>query len=169
MSYKQVSPLAVANGGTGAVTLTSGEALLGNGTSAFSSISFVGPTALTPQLQFGGASVGMTYTTQLANYWRIGSLVFVEINIVLSAKGSSTGNATVLVTGLPSAPAVQTSQNFMVANVAFTGVPTIRRQTGTDAFLLQESVTTGAQANLTEAAFVDTSVIRISGCYITTA
>lgn len=52
----------------------------------------------TAQLNFGGAHVGMTGTFT-GHYTRIGRVVHAYADITLSAKGSSTGNATV--TGLP--------------------------------------------------------------------
>lgn len=53
----------------------------------------------TPVLSFGGASVGITYETQVARYTRIGNVVFVSIEIDITSKGSSTGDA--FVSGLP--------------------------------------------------------------------
>ena len=53
----------------------------------------------TPALNFGGATTGITYTTQSGNYVRMGNLVYVHFSIVLSSKGSATGAATI--TGLP--------------------------------------------------------------------
>ena len=59
----------------------------------------------TPALNFGGNAVGMTYaTTPVGRYTRIGRTVFATGTFVLSAKGSSTGAATIA--GLP----------FMAAN-----------------------------------------------------
>ena len=66
-------------------------------TTAFNWASFV------PSLQFGGASVGMTYFTQSGQWIQIGKLVQVSFQIALTALGSSTGTAKVLLTGLPSA------------------------------------------------------------------
>src|SRR5262245_45536848 len=71
------------------------------------SADFVGKAALqtyvegtfTPALTFGGASVGITYATQSGFYTRIGRLVHIEIAIMLTSVGSSTGNA--VITGLP--------------------------------------------------------------------
>lgn len=57
----------------------------------------------TPSLTFGGAAVGMTYGTQAGSYTKIGNLVTVQIRLVLTAKGSSTGAA--IITGLPFASA----------------------------------------------------------------
>jgi hypothetical protein len=53
----------------------------------------------TPGVAFGGASVGITYAVQSANYLKIGNRCWVVWRVVLTSKGSSTGTATV--TGLP--------------------------------------------------------------------
>ncbi len=56
-------------------------------------------TPWTPVLAFGGASVGVTYGTQIARYIKVGARVTVWGTIILSSNGSSTGSATI--TGLP--------------------------------------------------------------------
>lgn len=48
----------------------------------------------TPNLQFGGAQVGITYGTQLGSYTKVGNLVTLIYSITLTSKGSSTGAAT---------------------------------------------------------------------------
>ena len=53
----------------------------------------------TPQLTFGGASVGMTFSVQAGWYVKVGQLVVVGGSFTLTNKGSSTGNASI--TGLP--------------------------------------------------------------------
>jgi hypothetical protein len=53
----------------------------------------------TPVVQFGGAAVGITYSTQTGAYIKIGKLVTVFFSIALTSKGSSVGTATF--TGLP--------------------------------------------------------------------
>jgi hypothetical protein len=53
----------------------------------------------TPTIEFGGASVGLTYASQLGRYTKIGNQVTVWFDVRLSAKGSSTGNVTI--PGLP--------------------------------------------------------------------
>lgn len=67
----------------------------------------------TPTIAFGGASVGVTYATQTGSYVKIGQLVFVSLRITLTAKGSSTGAATV--GGLPFTAA----NNLATANSGF--------------------------------------------------
>ena len=47
----------------------------------------------TPSLTFGGGSTGLTYTTRFGSYTKIGRLVTVTAQILLSSKGSSTGQA----------------------------------------------------------------------------
>lgn len=53
----------------------------------------------TPAVQFGGAAVGLTYTSRTGFYTKIGNLVNIQFDLLMSAKGSSTGTATI--TGLP--------------------------------------------------------------------
>jgi hypothetical protein len=62
----------------------------------------------TPALKFGGANTGLTYTTRSGKYAIIGDrIVIAAFSIVLSAKGSSTGNATI-----DDIPVVGISANF---------------------------------------------------------
>jgi hypothetical protein len=51
--------------------------------------------AWTPALALGGAATGMTFATQGGQYFTIGYLVVASFNLVLSAKGSSTGVLTI--------------------------------------------------------------------------
>lgn len=53
----------------------------------------------TPVLLFGGANSGMTFGTQTGSFTRIGRMVFCSFQVVLTAKGASTGSATI--SGLP--------------------------------------------------------------------
>lgn len=85
--------------GTGAL-----PAFLTNGTAYFAGVSFNSGTNTldtyatanwTPVLQFGGASVGITYSSQLGVYWKVGKLVFFNVQLILTSKGSSTGNASI--------------------------------------------------------------------------
>jgi hypothetical protein len=53
----------------------------------------------TPNVNFGGASTGVTYTKNLGHYTKIGRMVYASFDILLSSKGTSTGGVTV--GGLP--------------------------------------------------------------------
>src|SRR5579859_5311212 len=54
---------------------------------------FTSLTAFTPVLNFGGGSTGITYSSQVGAYVKIGAMVFFNAEIVLTNKGSSTGIA----------------------------------------------------------------------------
>jgi hypothetical protein len=49
----------------------------------------------TPTITFNGLGVGVTYTTQVGKYTKIGNLVNASCYIYLSSKGSSTGGVSV--------------------------------------------------------------------------
>lgn len=53
----------------------------------------------TPVLNFGGATTGITYSSQVGTYTKIGNLIYVEFACILTSKGSATGSATI--TGIP--------------------------------------------------------------------
>lgn len=48
--------------------------------------------AWTPTLNFGGSSTGITYTFRSGFYYQIGGAYVVQCYILLSSKGSATGN-----------------------------------------------------------------------------
>lgn len=78
---------------------------------------FVTKTAWVPVLAFGGASVGITYTSHTGKYVQIGKIIIAEFSIVLTSKGSSTGSATI--TGLPfSADAIGMCNLQQIGNTA---------------------------------------------------
>lgn len=58
----------------------------------------------TPQMTFNGSSTGVTYTTQTGRYTKIGRLVYLEGEVLLSSNGSGVGSA--LITNLPFTPGV---------------------------------------------------------------
>lgn len=53
----------------------------------------------TPVVTFGGASTGITYSTQTGNFIRNGDMVYIDCVLVLTSKGSATGSAHI--TGQP--------------------------------------------------------------------
>ncbi len=124
--------LPVANGGTGVTTSTgTGSTVLSSRPSFGTTIGIGGSTASvsgsgitfpatqspstdantlddyeegtwTPNLSFSGLSVGLTYSSRSGSYIKIGRIVYVNLSIVLSNKGTSTGDATI--GGLPFSP-----------------------------------------------------------------
>lgn len=126
-----------------------------------------------PSLKFGGGSVGMAFSTALAGrYVKIGRLVLCWISGQLSAKGSSTGGATI--TGLPF-----TSLNtggmiidwmFLCANIATGLVP--GAQLGLNASsidLTKLTISTGAAVGMSDADFTNSTYISMFFAYQATA
>jgi hypothetical protein len=125
------------NGGTGVVLLQGyAQRCYHNGTNLYAAGDPFVPatsvtagsawTSFTPTLRFGGGSTGITYTTQLGRYTRVGNLVAFNIVLILTSKGSSTGSATIA--GLP-VSASGTANGFQVGYVrinfgTFTGTST---------------------------------------------
>lgn len=121
----------------------------------------------TPSLLFGGAGTGITYSTRIGYYTKIGNVVLYSCNINLSSKGSATGNATV--SGLPftasNAPALFPDGVLRaVAGLTFTApaYASVVKNT-TLAELLDNNA--GTQQALTDADFTGTTEITFTGIY----
>lgn len=120
--------------------------------------------AFTPTLQFGGASVGITYSAQQGRYCQVGNVVHFRLRVTLTAKGSSTGAAQIA--GLPVAAGVTIPHPVVVGY--WSGMSTITNPilgriaaTGAAVVLTQGS----GNAQLTDANFGATSDIIVSGSY----
>jgi hypothetical protein len=115
----------------------------------------------TPALKFGGASVGMTGTFT-GRYGRVGNKLFGDISITLTAKGSSTGLATI--TGLPIAAQASTVCNTVAvpyaANMsALTSTPVGRIAGSGTSIALAQFGAAGA-TDMSEGFFTNTSALR---------
>jgi len=118
----------------------------------------------TPALLFGGANVGMTGTFA-GTYTKIGRLVYVFVDIALSAIGASTGNVTI--TGAPFnagsnystgiGDPVQSMANLTAGGAIPIGIA------GTTFYCFKQ--TTTDRTLLTEANFTSTSLLRFSLTY----
>lgn len=115
----------------------------------------------TPVLAFGGASVGITYSTQSGRYVKVGKTVFASFRITLSAKGSSTGAASI--TGLPF-----TVQNDLGAtapgglrgsNLTFTGIPNLAAVGDTTTATFQMFASGGSAADISDTGFAANTTI----------
>ena len=125
----------------------------------------------TPDLRFGGATTGITYSSRGGQYVKIGNWCWVQGWFVLSSKGSATGAATVY--GLP----------FTAANIANMYPPfTVQWLSMTSSLVLVQGTqytnaayfdingTTAATTSLVglqETAFANNSQLRFSGFYQT--
>lgn len=121
----------------------------------------------TPALNFGDATTGITYSGAGGIYVVVGKLVFVQGVLVLTSKGSATGNASV--SGLPITSAAaqswltlawqyMTSSYVNMIGYVAAGVTTISVRGITAA-------ATSNIANVTDAGFANNSVLYIHGTY----
>jgi hypothetical protein len=119
--------------------------------------------AWTPTVTFGGASTGITYSTQTGTYARVGNMVYIECLIVLTSKGSATGAAQIA--GLPFVSARSQFGTFSVVAAAnfntITVSPVVRASSAT--ITLNTSILGGS--NLTNAEFANNTNLSFCGWY----
>lgn len=179
-SYNERMSLDMADGD---LTLNTGNLVIGTSGKGidFSATSGTGTSELfddyeegtfSPNLLFGGANTGMTYSAQTGLYTKIGNAVVFSIRIVLTAKGSSTGNASI--SGLPFTAGSTFRGNFSVFHQSvnidtaggyytFCAQPNPSNTTLT----LREVGDNIAGAAITNSDFSDTSLVDICGTYRT--
>lgn len=169
-------------GSTGTVlTGVTGAVPAFSATPTLTSVTLGGGTALgtyiqgtfTPVLRFGGASVGITYSSQFGQYNQVGNVVYFSIQIILTSKGSSTGTASI--SGFP------VTSSSTSGNVSFP-IPFMYKITLTATYTQMYSavgnssvICTLAQANAIGSAsvvvdntsFANDSVIGFQGFYFT--
>jgi hypothetical protein len=79
--------------------LNSGGLTFGGSTSSEHALKDYEEGTFTPGLAFSGGSTGVAYSSRSASFIKIGTMVYCQIQMDLTSKGSSTGNAEI--TGLP--------------------------------------------------------------------
>jgi hypothetical protein len=130
---------------------------------------FTALTAFTPTLDFGGASTGITYGTQVGFYVKIGSMVFFTLDIILTSKGSSTGNCNIdnlpfPINGSWPGGAVAALPCF-VANVTFADGVQAVLESGTSRMTMISLVSGSTPTIITDAGLTNTSEIACTGFY----
>lgn len=119
-----------------------------------------------PNVQFGGANVGVTYSVQTATVQRIGSRNFCDVVITLTSKGSSVGGATISNLPAPNGTVLATSGggNVTLANnmTGLTGAISCEISSGV--VNLYQSNATGSAA-VTDANFTNTSTLKLTFSY----
>ncbi|TES88920.1 MAG: hypothetical protein E3J94_07095 [Desulfobacteraceae bacterium] len=125
----------------------------------------------TPDLQFGGAKVGITYSTQAGAYIKIGKVVVVIFAIVLTSKGTSTGNARIY--GLPftmlDSPAMYPGVAIRFAYITFADMLNARGVRNTTYMELKEVTNAGAPSSIQDSNFANNSIINATLFYAATA
>lgn len=114
----------------------------------------------TPAVSFGGSTTGVTYSTQVGEYTRVGNLVTVTLHLVLTSNGSGTGSA--LIGGLPFASDLRVAAPFNYANCALS--------TGLKGVIVNSDISVqipGAtgDADATQANITDTAVLLFGATY----
>jgi hypothetical protein len=116
-----------------------------------------------PTIKFGGASVGVTYTTRQGKFTVSNNTASVNIYILLSSKGSSTGAIEIPipinVASFASACKVNINGTNVIDNNKVTGIVT------SDSVKLKVNQGTGF-VDLTNADIIDTALITITMSYI---
>lgn len=145
---------------------TSGYLLQTQGAGANPQWSLFATGSWTPDLQFGGAKVGITYSTQQGLYFRIGRFVHCQGFINLTSKGSSAGAATI--EGLPFTTTATTYSMAPIAYATFNTTPAYMQvpPSGTSLTVLKPSGAGGAtSAQNTD--FTNTSSMLFSVQFMT--
>lgn len=184
-SANVISEIITANNGTLITSASGAPSFLANGTTGQLLTATTGSppswasvgtalTTFTPVMAFGGASVGITYSTQTGKYYKIDKMVCFNFQVTLSNKGSSTGQATI--TGMPFAPNTNailsgysdanggTATTYPTLCTSFN--PIIAAGSTTVTLVCNGSAT--AATNMADTNFSNTSSISISGTYFTT-
>jgi hypothetical protein len=119
----------------------------------------------TPAVEFGGASVGVTYTSRQGTYTKIGRAVTIQCQVVLSSKGSSTGAMSV--SGLPFTPQANTTAvtAWIDTSAATIVAPVTSLIFGSNPAVNFFFVSAGSQSNYTQTQAQDTSNIVITATY----
>jgi hypothetical protein len=117
----------------------------------------------TPGVSFGNGTTGITYGTQDGKYRKIGSCVLFKLYVVLTSKGSSTGAARA--TGLPFTSGSGESSVATYGSITNTGMIAGYVEDGGTVVRFQQISTAGAQTNMTDADFTNTSEFHIAGWY----
>ncbi len=124
----------------------------------------------TPDLQFGGAKVGITYSVQAGLYTKKGREVTCTSYIVLTNKGSSNGNATLR--GLPF-PVLNNDGAYAavtvghIVNVTFADRLSFYAPKAASHLNLYETTNAGVSFSLTDADFANNSEMMIAVTYFT--
>ena len=127
--------------------------------------SYTQSTSFTPAITFGGGSTGITYAAQTGKYTRIGNVITFTLDLELSNKGSSTGNAAI--SGLPFNSSGISIFTVSASSLTYVGQVNARVPGGSSTISLDSWATTGGRTILTDAAFVNATFIQITGSYLT--
>ena len=122
----------------------------------------------TPDLQFGGAKVGITYSAQGGFYTKIGRQIMATCYIILSSKGTSVGD--VKIYGLPftikNSTGAYCATTFRFTNVSFANVFQGLGIINDTVIWVGEITEAGTRTFLTDSNFANNSAVGLQATYI---
>ena len=116
-----------------------------------------------PDLQFGGAKVGITYSTQEGYYQKVGDWVSCVFRIVLTSKGTSTGAARIY--GLPFTALSYVPVTVFFNEITYANQLIAQTVGASTSIVLMEVTEGGTQTFITNDDFADNSVLNGSVFY----
>jgi hypothetical protein len=120
----------------------------------------------TPVVNFGGASAGVTYTSRVGRYTKVGNRVSVDIYIILTSKGSSTGDVTFDTLPFASAATYQSAVTFgRFENMTYTGQFNGRVGASSTSVELFQTTVLGALSGITDTNFTNSTICIASVNY----
>lgn len=121
----------------------------------------------TPNLTFGGLSVGITYneTYHYGVYSKVGKVVTFTGIAVLTSKGSSVGNASII--GLPFPISKISAFTVQLSNITYLGMAFAKGEATESKINLLQVTEGGTVSFLANTNFVNGSDFVISGSYLT--
>ena len=123
--------------------------------------------SFTPTVSFGGASVGVTYSSQVGVVTKVGRIVQATVNIVLTSKGSSVGTASIGTLPVASTSGTDSPCSVQINNFAAGVITTVQSQVSASSSSIGISrYAAGANTALADTDFTNTSVLKITCSYI---
>lgn len=127
----------------------------------------VGDNSHAVSLLFGGTNSGMTYSVDRTESTAVGNIFIGSLRIVLTNKGSSTGNATITGMSAIGNPLIDTPCTVWADGVTSGGNAVIQAYIDTAGVInLSQLPSNGVLANLTHANFSNTSTIMVQCSFI---
>jgi hypothetical protein len=119
-----------------------------------------------PVVAFGGSSVGVTYTSRVGNYTRIGNRMIFDIQIQLLSKGGLTGDMTISGFPYPLSPSGISTGNLSISLQGVDGIGSANIDglfNTTTTAIARYINSSGNAVNVTAANMRDNSLIFLSG------
>ncbi|MHB8772955.1 MAG: hypothetical protein ACYC7J_18325 [Syntrophales bacterium] len=118
----------------------------------------------TMALSFGGASTGITYSSQAGRYTKIGRVIIYDGYMALSSKGTATGAA--VISGLPVAAGGYAAVVSRMYKVGFANAPQHYIASAGTSINLGEITEAGVGSVLADTDFQNDSAVMVSGVYM---